>query len=125
MNGIDSNDDNVIKASELSPNTITYDQLTNSENKVIKECVEAVNNINNQIERSNFIHKTTDYKRIDRELFKLMVKLDEIQVEDNSKVKEERRTALTEIHELIKKLDEKIECKVEDCLICKTGIELK
>jgi hypothetical protein len=54
-----------------------------------------------------------------------MVKLDDIDVESDHSVKEERKIALTLIHDLIRVLENKVKCKVEDCIICKTGIELK
>jgi hypothetical protein len=54
-----------------------------------------------------------------------MVKLDDIDIEENSELGEERRKTLSVIHDLNKLLDNKVKCKLDDCIICKTGIELK
>jgi hypothetical protein len=105
-----------------NPNLIA---LKNSSNLDIKKCAEDIDEFTKKLNNLQFDHKTTTYKRIDRELFKLMVKLDDIDVESDSSVKEERKIALTLIHELIRVLENKVDCKVNDCIICKTGIDLK
>ncbi len=99
--------------------------LKNSSNSDIRKCAQDIDEFTKKLNDLQFDHKTTAYKRIDRELFKLMVKLDDIDVESDSSVKEERKIALTLIHELIRVLENKVDCKVNDCIICKTGIDLK
>jgi hypothetical protein len=98
--------------------------LKNSRNSDIKECAEDIDKITKKLKPLYFDHKTTDYKRIDRELFKLMVKLDDIEVESDCTVGEERRIALNLIHDLIRDLENKVKCKSDECIICKTGIDL-
>ncbi len=99
--------------------------MTKSNNEVIRKCAQSIIGLNEQIKQNEFLHKTTLFKRTDRELFKLMIKLDDIDVEENPQLAEERRLALLEIHELNKSLDSKVKCELNGCLICKTGIELK
>ncbi len=100
--------------------------LMKSNSKVIKDCAQSIEALNEQINQNEFLHKTTLFKRIDRQLFKLMVNLDDIDIENNPDLEEERRLALLEIHDLNKLLDSKIKCnkKQNDCIVCKTGIEL-
>jgi len=98
-----------------------------SNSEVIKNCAQSIEELNEQIKQNEFLHKTTLFKRIDRQLFKLMVNLDDIDIENNPELEEERRLALLVIHELNKFLDSKVKCnnKLNDCIVCKTGIELK
>jgi hypothetical protein len=100
--------------------------LIKSNNEVIKNCAQSIEGLNEQIKQNEFPHKITLFKRIDRELFKLMIKLDDIDIENNPELEEERRLALLEIHDSIKLLDSKVKCnkKLNDCIVCKTGIEL-
>ncbi len=104
-----------------NPNLIA---LKNSSNSDIRKCAEDIDEFTKRLNNLQFDHKTTTYKRIDRELFKLMVKLDDIDVESDYSVKEERKIALNLIHDLIRVLENKVNCKVNDCIICKTGIDL-
>jgi hypothetical protein len=99
--------------------------LMNSSNSVIKKCAEDIDEITKRNQLSGFDHKTTIFKRIDRDLFKLMVKLDNIDVESDYYVEEERKIALNLIQDLISVLENKVKCKLDDCIICKTGIDLK
>jgi hypothetical protein len=102
-----------------------FEILKNSTHEEIKSCGESLRKIDELLGQSEFVHKTTSFKRLDRELFKLMVKLDDIDVENNPEHSEEQRLVLMKIHELNKLLDSKVKCKLDDCIICKTGIELK
>jgi hypothetical protein len=99
--------------------------LMNSSNSVIKKCAEDIDEITKRNQLSGFDHKTTIFKRIDRDLFKLMVKLDNIDVESDYYVEEERKIALNLIQDLISVLENKVKCKLDDCIICETGIDLK
>jgi hypothetical protein len=51
--------------------------LMKSNSEVIKNCAQSIKGLNEQIEQNEFLHKTTLFKRIDRQLFKLMVNLDQ------------------------------------------------
>jgi negative regulator of replication initiation len=102
-----------------------FENLKNSTHEEIKTCEESLRKMDELLRQSEFLHKTTSFKRFDRELFKLMVKLDDIDVEDNSEHSEGRKSLLMNIHDLNKLLDSKVKCKLDDCVICKTGIELK
>ncbi len=81
--------------------------------------------VNKLLKQSKFVHKTSAFKRLDRELFKMMVKLDDIDVEENTEYREERKLALMKIHDMNKLLDSKVKCKLDDCIVYKTGIEVK
>jgi hypothetical protein len=102
-----------IKPTLLSPNESILETVT-----------QTLNSLRNEISGLDFKHKTTKYKRLDREIFKLMVKLDDIDAENDSSIDDKRKKIVTEIHGLFKILDEKVDCKQQDCIICKTGIEL-
>ncbi len=54
-----------------------------------------------------------------------MVKLDNIDVEENNEYIEQRKLALMKIHDMNKLLNSKVKCKLDHCIICKTGINLK
>jgi hypothetical protein len=102
-----------------------FEIMKNSTQEEIKTCGESLHKMKELLEKSEFLHKTTSFKRLDRELFKLMVKLDDIDVEDNPEHSEGQKLLLMKIHDLNKLLDSKVKCKLDDCDICKTGIELK
>jgi hypothetical protein len=102
-----------------------FEQLGNSTHREIKICGENLLKLNKDLNQSEFVHKTTAFKRLDRDLFKMMVRLDNIDVDENPQYSEERKLALTKIHDMNKLLDSKVKCKLDDCIICKTGIELK
>jgi hypothetical protein len=53
-----------------------------------------------------------------------MVILDDIDVQSHYNVGEERKIVLNSIHDLIRDLENKVNCKSDDCIICKTGIYL-
>jgi hypothetical protein len=97
-----------------------------SNSEVIKNCAQSIEELNEQIKQNEFLHKTTLFKRIDRQLFKLMVNLNDIDTENNPELEEERRLARLEIHDLNKLLDSKVKCnkKLNKCIICNTGIEI-
>jgi hypothetical protein len=99
--------------------------LRNSTHQEIRICGKNLHIINELLKQTKFIHKTTEYKRFDRQLFKLMVKLDDIDVEENHEYIEQRKLALMKIHDMNKLLDSKVKCKLDHCIICKTGIDLK
>jgi hypothetical protein len=109
----------------LIENDDVFKQLGNSTHHEIRICGENLLKLNKELNQSEFVHKTTAFKRLDRELFKMMVKLDNINVEENSQHSEERKLALMKIHDMNKLLDSKVKCELDDCIICKTGIELK
>ncbi len=92
--------------------------MKNSRNSDTKEYVEDIDKITKKLKPLYFDHKTTDYKRIDREIFKLMVKLDDIDIESDYTVGEERKTALKLINDLIRDLENKVNCKSDECIIC-------
>jgi hypothetical protein len=96
-----------------------------SNKEVFRKCGESIKSLREQIKQNDFFHKTTLFKRIDRDLLKLMVKLDDIDIEENPELGEERKLSLLVIHDLNKLLESKVKCKLDDCMICKTGIELK
>jgi hypothetical protein len=53
-----------------------------------------------------------------------MVKLDDIDAENDSSIEDKRKKILTDIHGLFKIMDDKVDCKQQDCFVCKTGIDL-
>ncbi len=59
-----------------------------SNSEVIKNCAQSIEELNEQIKQNEFLHKTTLFKRIDRQLFKLMVNLDDIDIENNPELEE-------------------------------------
>jgi uncharacterized protein YacL (UPF0231 family) len=100
-------------------------QLGNSTNHEIKVCGKNLLKLNEVLNQSEYVHKTTAFKRLEGDLFKMMVRLDNIDVEENPQYIKERKLALMKIHYMNELLDSKVKCKLNDCIICKTGIELK
>jgi hypothetical protein len=123
--GISENGESVVVNSISYKKNSSLIILMNSRHSDIRKCAEGIDEITQKLNNLDFDHKTTIFKRMDRELFKLMVKLDDIDVGSDHSVKEERKIALNLIHESIKILENKVKCKINDCIICKTGIDLK
>jgi hypothetical protein len=96
-----------------------------SKNKSTLENIEkTLTSLSSEISGMEFKHKTTQFKKLDREVFKLMVQLDDIDAGKEPIIEDKRKELVKEIHELFKIMDEKVDCKQQDCIICKTGIDL-
>jgi hypothetical protein len=65
-----------------------FEILRNSNRQEMRICGENILKINKLLKQSKFVHKTSAFKRLDRGLFKMMVKLDDIDVEENTVVVE-------------------------------------
>jgi hypothetical protein len=96
-----------------------------SKNKSTLENIEkTLTSLSSEISGMEFKHKTTQFKKLDREVFKLMIQLDDIDAGKEPIIEDKRKELVKEIHELFKIMDEKVDCKQQDCIICKTGIDL-
>jgi hypothetical protein len=96
-----------------------------SKNKSTLENIDkTLTSLSSEILSMEFKHKTTQFKKYDREIFKLMIQLDDIDTGNEPIIEDKRKELVREIHELFKKMDEKVDCRQQDCIICKTGIDL-
>jgi hypothetical protein len=110
-----------IKNSNICP---IKEQKNILEDPIIRNSEKAFEDLRERIMNSHFEHKTIAYKRLDSQLFKLMVKLDDIDIEDKPNLKEQRKQLLTKIHDSVAILENKVNCEIVDCIICRTGIDL-
>jgi hypothetical protein len=94
------------------------------EDPIIRNLEKTFEDLRERIINSHFEHKTKAYKRLDSQLFKLMVKLDDIDIEDKPNLMEQRKQLLTKIHDSVAILENKVNCEIVDCIICRTGINL-
>jgi hypothetical protein len=53
-----------------------------------------------------------------------MIQLDDIDAGNEPIIEDKKKALVKEIHELFKIMDEKVDCKQQDCIICKTEIDL-
>lgn len=96
-----------------------------SKNKSTLENIEkTLTSLSSEISGMKFKHKTTQFKKLDREVFKLMIQLDDIDAGNEPIIEDKKKALVKEIHELFKIMDEKVDCKQQDCIICKTEIDL-
>jgi hypothetical protein len=113
-----------INDEEIKKNSIVSEEISSENESILGTVAETLKTLKDKILGLDFKHKTTEFKKLDREIFKLMIKLDDIDAENEPKTENERKKSLTNIHDLFKIMDGKVDCKLEDCIICKTGIDL-
>ncbi len=109
---------------KIKKNSIVSEEISSENESILGTVAKTLKSLKDKILSLDFKHKTTEFKKLDREIFKLMIKLDDIDSENEPKTENERKKSMTKIHDLFKIMDEKVECKLEDCIICKTGIDL-
>jgi hypothetical protein len=98
--------------------------LRNSTHQEIRIWGENLHIINDFLKKLNLLIRQLNIRDL-IDLFKMMVKLNDIDVEESHKYIKQRKFALMKIHDMNKLLDSKVKCKLDDCIICKTGINLK
>jgi hypothetical protein len=113
-----SSDDNELQYQKRKESS---EQLMKSNFKDIRRIGESIFNYNDQIKDLKVFHETTLVKRIEGQLFKLMTEMDEIDIEKNPEIRNERKLAIIQIRALLKLLDSKIQCKKDNCIDCKIG----
>jgi predicted lipase len=113
-----------INDEEIKKNSIVSEKISCENETILETVAKTLKSLEDKILGLYFKHKTTEFKKLDREIFKLMIKLDDIDAQNEPKTENERKKSITKIHELFQLMDKKVECKLEDCIICKTGIDL-
>jgi len=83
-----------------------------------------LDNLNLKIDGSTFKHQYIEYRSIELNLTKFFNNLDKLDIDNQPDLRKLRRVYYEMIHHLEEKLKTKLECKIDDCIICRTGIDL-
>jgi len=81
--------------------------------------------LNLTIDESTFKHQFIEYRSLELNLTKLFNYLDMFDIDNDPDLRKLRKVHYEKIHQLEEKLKTKLECKINDCIICRTGIDLE
>jgi hypothetical protein len=95
---------------KIKKNSIVSEEISGENESILGTVAKTLKSLKDKILSLDFKHKTTEFKKLDREIFKLMIKLDDIDSENEPKTESERKKSITKIHDLFKIMDEKVEC---------------